>query len=105
MIWFYANIPTFQVTPWRGGDFCFLSSTLSTWGFPCKKFLFSSEDTPSLLHINSISSPSFRWSIYGELMDKRWRNHEGKCLHQPSFFAGQIESLSSNKQGKKSVIL
>ena len=37
-------------------------------------------------------------------MDKRWRNHEGKCLHQPSFFAGQIESLSSNKLGKESVI-
>ena len=38
-------------------------------------------------------------------MDKRWRNHEGKCLHQPSFFAGQIESLSSNKLGKESVIV
>ena len=25
-------------------------------------------DTPSLLHINSISCPSFRWSIYGQTM-------------------------------------
>ena len=29
-------------------------------------------DTPSLLHINSISCPSFRWSIYGQTMVKRW---------------------------------
>ena len=35
---------------------------------------YSSEDTPSLLHINSIASPSFRWSIDGVSMEYRWRN-------------------------------
>ena len=31
---------------------------------------YSTEDTPSLLHINSIASPSFRWSIDGVSMEK-----------------------------------
>ena len=31
---------------------------------------YFSEDTPSLLHINSIASPSFRWSIDGVSMEK-----------------------------------
>ena len=35
---------------------------------------YSTEDTPSLLHINSIASPSFRWSIDGRAMDERWMN-------------------------------
>ena len=34
----------------------------------------TSVDTPSLLHRYSIASPSFRWSIYGEVMEKRWRS-------------------------------
>ena len=40
-----------------------------------KSSIFASSnkvDTPSLLHINSISCPSFRWSIYGQTMVKRW---------------------------------
>ena len=41
-------------------------STLFSSLFP----RYSSEDTPSLLHINSIASPSFRWSIDGESMEK-----------------------------------
>ena len=41
-------------------------STLFSSLFP----RYFSEDTPSLLHINSIASPSFRWSIYGVSMEK-----------------------------------
>ena len=36
-------------------------------------------DTPSLLHRYSIASPSFRWSIYGEVMGKRWINIEERA--------------------------
>jgi hypothetical protein len=89
---------------------------LAVWGFPFLllgfphpinmgfSFARNSALPPKILHRYSIVTPSFRWSSDGELMDKRWRNHEGKCLHQPSFFAGQIELLSSNKQDRKSVI-
>ena len=38
-----------------------------------------SKDTPSLLHRYSIASPSFRWSIYGEVMGKRWINIEERA--------------------------
>ena len=41
-------------------------STLFSSLFP----RYSSEDTPSLLHINSIASPSFRWSSDGAVMEQ-----------------------------------
>ena len=49
------------------------AQTLSYRHFPHSPRLilrYSTEDTPSLLHINSIASPSFRWSIDGVSMEK-----------------------------------
>jgi hypothetical protein len=66
------------------------AQTLSYRHFPHSPRLilrYSTEDTPSLLHINSIASPSFRWSIYGDMMEKRCR-----C------YGPVMEQLRSNTQ-------
>jgi len=69
-------LPTPSLAVW---DFSFLSFLIfqpRTGDNPLQEtplfFRSSFEDTPSLLHRYSIASPSFRWSIYGELMDYRW---------------------------------
>ena len=68
-------LPTPSLAVW---DFSFLSILifhLMNIGFNMQEnpqfYRFSTVDTPSLLHRYSIASPSFRWSIYGELMDNR----------------------------------
>ena len=63
------------------------AQTLSYRHFPHSTRLilrYSTEDTPSLLHINSIASPSFRWSNYGDTMEKLWRNERGVKKHNLS---------------------
>ena len=83
----YCNVTNNPLPPasreFLGGVGIFLSLFLDSPPYQHGAFLArNSYFPPKILHRYSIATPSFRWSIYGELMDKRWRNHEGKCLHQ-----------------------
>ena len=51
-----------------------------TGHFTCKKLRCFSVLPSKILHRYSIASPSFRWSIYGELMAKRWRNLKDSAM-------------------------